>query len=460
MLRRPEFPLFVLVLGVYAYFYQAGGWNQNSRFDLTRSLVDAGTTQIDAYHANTGDESKRGDHYYCDKAPGVSLMAVPAYVAVRGLPHDTAAYVITLFAIGLPSAVAVVALFVLLGALGLRRGIQLGLTLAYAFGTLAFPYATLLYGHQVIAALLLVAFAILACARARERTPGWGALFAVGFLLGWSIVVEYPAALACIVIFAYGVVAVRPRRRLLWIVAGGVIPGLVLAAYHTVAFGGPTVLPYSFSTQPHRHLGFFMGLGAPDLTVLGRLFVSSYRGLFFSAPCLLLASPGAAWLIAARRTRAEGVVCAAIFVLCLWLDASLVDWDGGWAMGPRYLVPAIPFLAILAAGLPARRAVLVVAGVLVAVSIFLMLVGTVVKPEVPSAVKRPFQDYLLPSFFRGEVAINFQSIDMKNPAGASRFAWNLGEKARLHGLYSLLPLVVFVAGVGWWLVRTARRAEA
>jgi hypothetical protein len=32
-MRRPELALFALVLGAYAYFYQAGGWNQNSRFD-------------------------------------------------------------------------------------------------------------------------------------------------------------------------------------------------------------------------------------------------------------------------------------------------------------------------------------------------------------------------------------------------------------------------------------------
>ena len=30
MLSRPEAALFVLVFSAYAYFYQAGGWNQNS----------------------------------------------------------------------------------------------------------------------------------------------------------------------------------------------------------------------------------------------------------------------------------------------------------------------------------------------------------------------------------------------------------------------------------------------
>ena len=46
--------LFALVLGAYAYFYQGGGWNQNSRFDLTRPIVEQHTSQIDAYVKNAG----------------------------------------------------------------------------------------------------------------------------------------------------------------------------------------------------------------------------------------------------------------------------------------------------------------------------------------------------------------------------------------------------------------------
>src|SRR5262245_56197948 len=44
-LCRPEVALFMLVLGAYGYFYQAGGWNQNSRFDLTRALVEQRTSR-------------------------------------------------------------------------------------------------------------------------------------------------------------------------------------------------------------------------------------------------------------------------------------------------------------------------------------------------------------------------------------------------------------------------------
>src|SRR5919202_2159871 len=79
----------VLLLGSYAYFYQGGGWNQNSRFDLTRALVERGTVQIDAYADNTGDKAIFDGHTYSDKAPGQALTAVPPLAigrsAVRAL---------------------------------------------------------------------------------------------------------------------------------------------------------------------------------------------------------------------------------------------------------------------------------------------------------------------------------------------------------------------------------------
>src|ERR671933_1832665 len=75
----------VLLLGSYAYFYQGGGWNQNSRLDLSRALVERGTLQIDAYADNTGDKAVFDGHAYSDKAPGQALAAVPPVALGVGL---------------------------------------------------------------------------------------------------------------------------------------------------------------------------------------------------------------------------------------------------------------------------------------------------------------------------------------------------------------------------------------
>lgn len=465
----------MLVLAGYAYFYQAGGWNQNSRFDLTRALVERGTPRIDKYHKNTGDKARRDKHYYCDKAPGVSVLGVPAYALARAvLPGGgerptpvflaDAAFAVTVWAIGIPSAISVVALCMLLAALGIGLRARLAVSAAYGLATLAFPYSTLLYGHQLSAAMTLGAFALLVRARPAPRPA---ILLAAGALVGGAVAVEYPSALAGLAIAIYAASLVRPWRRLGWLALGAAVPGAALAIYHAVAFGGPFTLPYEFSTQPHRSMGFFMGLGVPDMEALASILVTPYRGLFFSAPWLLLAVPGGVRLWRARR--AEAAVSIAIALLFVWLNASLVDWEGGWAMGPRYLVPAIPFLAVLAAGLAlplaAARPRLVRAGWSVAAaailySAFLMLVGTAVKPEVPIGEKRPFGNYLLPRFRAGKLSANTQSIDSVNaPARSPVMAWNLGHRIGLAGRATLVPLGAAWAACAVWLVLAVRLRE-
>lgn len=507
LVTRPAVALFVLLLGTYAYFYQAGGWNQNVRFDLVRSMVEQRSSTIDSYYRNTGDLScrgpkgrctrpnpKRGKHAYCDKAPGVSWLAVPAYAVVHGIAGgdrpsprylSTSVHISTVWAISVPSALAAVALFWLLALLGLSMRARIATTLAYGLATLAFPYATLLYGHQLMGALLLMAFALLV--RMRRESDAQARplrLFVAGLLLGLAVVVEYPAALAVIVMCIYAAWFVRPWSRLVWLIVGGGVAAIALAAYHWSVFGGPLTLPYEFSTQPHRGQGYFMGIGAPDREALENILFTSYRGLFYSAPWLLLAVPGAVGLWRWARWRAEVMVCAAIVFLYIWLNASLVDWHGGWTMGARYLVPIIPFLVLLATGcflapvdelarrLAAfrikigRRALTALAwlgfAALTLYSAFLMLVGTAVKPEVPVYIKRPFQKYLLERFYGGDLAVNTQSIDSAGaPKGGEPFAYNLGQVLGLDGLASLLPLALFMAAAGlwlWWTTRAGARA--
>src|SRR5262249_32855262 len=151
---------------VYSYFYQAGGWNQNSRFDLVRAVVEHGTLTIDRYEANTGDDSIRAGHYYSDKAPGAAVLCLPTYRLIYTLagrpdpvPPDVlawAAWMSIVIAVGVPSALAATFLFRLCVRLGLTAAAAIAVALLWALGTMALPYATLLYGNQLSASLLIV----------------------------------------------------------------------------------------------------------------------------------------------------------------------------------------------------------------------------------------------------------------------------------------------------------------
>ena len=456
--RRVSVPLFALVFGTYAYFYQAGGWNQNSRFDLTRAVVEQGTLSIDAFQENTGDKALRDGHWYTDKAPGLSLLAVPAYAlvhAVRAGAVVAGSYLGTVCAVALPSALAALQLFALGRLIGLSAAWAAALTLAYALGTLALPYSTIFYGHQLSAALGLSAFALVW----RRRAP-----MLAGLLLGLAVAVDYTSVVLVIAVMGYAVVKLRARG-VLWLIAGGVPIALALGAYHAAAFGHPLALPYEFVLQEHRRMGWFMGIAAPDPRVMGALLVGPYRGLFFGSPWLVAGIPGLA-VLARRGFRAEAITCGGIAFAYLLLNAGLVDWHGGWAMGPRYLVPAIPFLAVGAMGLvlawpagtPARRMLAGVGGAAVAVSFALMLMGTAVRPDVPLTIARPFTQFVIPSFWHGRVARSNHAIDGEGVSGV-RAAWNLGHLVGLDRLPTLLPLAAWMALTGWWLARAVRAED-
>ena len=463
--------LLLAALFTYGYCYQGGGWNQNSRFDLTRALVEQHRTQITKYADNSGDLALRGPTVYCDKAPGVSLLALPwfaAWHAVHGPVRDNAdrrldaaAYLVTVGAVALPAAIFIVVLFELLAVFGLDERVRLALCGSYAWATLAWPFATMLYGHQVTAALGASGFLLLVklryrsadhhVGRADQPARSAGTLLTVGALLSCAVVCDYTAGLLIPVLAIYAATFVRPWPRLAWVVVGAVLPAVALGYYHYCAFGSPLTLPYEFSNQPPRSQGWFMGIGVPKPYAFWHLTVLPYRGLFFSAPWLLAALP-AAVLARRLRFRAERIVAFTIFALFMWMNTSLVDWRAGWTFGPRYLVPAIPFLVIAIAASWAGiertwqtltpRARRVVVGITVAAlawSFIHILIATAVNPQVGMDIRAPWSDYYWPHAWAGHFASSTQSITADR-AGSAPVAWNLGQRLGLHGWLSLAPL--------------------
>jgi hypothetical protein len=474
--RRPETALFVLAFGVYAYFFQAGGWNQNSRFALVRAVVEEHSLAIDDYAAYTRDLAFFGGRIYSEKAPGLSMLAVPVWAALHPLAHGErprgrlihlAAYLTTVLTVSLPSAVAVALLFRIAVRLGTPPPASAAVAAAYAFATLALPYATLFYAHQTVAAFLLGAFTLVFERRSEGATAG--RLVMVGFLLGYAIASEYPTALLAAVIGLYAAALVRPWPRLGWIVLGAAVPLAGLAAYHTLAFGGPFTVPYSVSADPNRQGGLFVGITPPDPRLLSKILFSSERGLMHHTPWLALALPGLVGLFRRRATRLEGWTCLAAIAVGLIFNSALTrtpdDWRGGAGVGTRVLVPWLPFFAIAVAGvaLPewgrwsrariTRIAAAVVFTALVVPSASRMVLATAIWPEV-NRVDDPFQDYYLPLWHADKVAVN--TVPFHSGNNDPKQAWNLGEIMGLEGRASLLPLAAFgLAGAAWvaWTVR-------
>jgi hypothetical protein len=368
------------------------------------------------------------------------------------------------------------------------------LAAGYSLGTMAFPYATMLVNHQLAAALAWIAFAMTEMALMDGKSPRaaispWRWL-GVGHLLGWAAISDY-ATLAITAIL--GVRVGWAQRRLapgLWFAVGFAPPIAAFLAYNQFAFGGPLRLGY----QREEHAvwqdlaGQAIGFSLPQLTVVGQLLAGRYRGLLWGTPflvCLLPLAVFALWRARRRQWPWRAWACSAVLISLAFLgyNAGFIYWHGGYAAGPRFLIPALPFMVSLLATLPAAWRSL--AAWLVGIAIVQMLATTAVNPQVPGGhhpwlhphpyvspalqhYQDPWFDYTWPRLLAGKLGCNTQGLadivprEPHDPLG-ERAAFNWGERWGLRGHAALLPLLVWwwVVGCGCWaMVSRARRCSA
>lgn len=463
-------PLAVLAFCTYAYFIGPPAWNQNSRLALTRALVEQRTTIIDDYHISTGDKSLRDGHFYSDKAPGASLLALPGYALFYGVarlaggdlpevrvvplydsdqpaddtarkpgdrlfynqPYRTALYLSRLLSTSLLAVAGVVALY-LLARRQLARDHAALLTATYALATPALVYSAALYGHQPCADLLLLGLA-LPLLTEETAHPRLAAL-ATGLCLGLAVVCEYPAAVP-VVVLAILALARRGPRFAAWLVVGGLPCAAVLAVYHLAAFGHPlkTGYDYVYLAEFAEGMRIRYGIHAPDPTVLLELLFGRFRGLFYLAPVLILAAWGTVTQALARPADrawpARPVAWASLAVIAFYLalNSGYYMWDGGAAVGPRHCVPMLPFLALGLA--PALRRVPRAVVVLALVSAAQMLAAAAAAPEAPQ-YGDPLWGHAWPHLIHSQPGYG----------GAT----NLGLLLGLPGVLSVVPLLTL-----WW----------
>jgi hypothetical protein len=474
--RRRAMVIGFLLLIPYAYFYQAGGWNQNTRFALVRAILEEGTLRIDTYKDMTGDRALWEGHYYSDKAPGASFLALPAVALARGAARIAGVDPASMNGIVWTSYVATVAtsaLFTILAALAIfwtalqwRASLD-GATfaaLAYGLATPAWAYATVFVGHAVTAGCLTLAFAgtlALLHADRRRTLLAW----LIGLSCGLAVLSEFPAAVPVIFLVALAaVMAFRTDRAhapaiVAHIVAAGAVMAAVLMAYHAAAFGSPFQLGYGSEDNANglaMQQGLF-GIEGPSWHVVYEVLFGAYRGLLPLAPLMAFAPVGLLWLGLERDRRWPVVTAAAIAGFYFLLNVSYHYWEGGWFVGPRHLLPGLGFVAIGLAPLWDRRQravrALLLVGLLWGTGMSLLVVSTT--PQPPSNVMAPVRELFWPAFRDGDLSINHQRfVDYganpdrlrNNPDHA---AWNVGQLIGLHGLASLIPLL---AAMGLLLV--------
>ncbi len=500
--------LFLILMVCYGYFMPRwADWGANSRANLVYAVGDQGVLHIDAYHTNTGDkacfpgpytpnpnavnEGTCVGHYYSDKSLGPSLLALPFYMVFKGIaalpPVDqiiqsgagmgamgdtlnpdgqganpTAVYqflaltFITFFASAVPAALLGVVVFLIACRFAKREWYAFILALGYGLGTMAFPYSNALYQHQLAAFGAFVGFYYLWRVLKEGASLNW--LWLVGVLFGFATITEYPIVPALVIIFIWAVIQMPNRIALYRVILGAIPLGLIFMAYNYAAFGSVLPVGYQYSTNwQGEHQTGFLSLTLPSLESFVRLYgltLSPIRGIFLMSPFLLLAIPG--FVMMWRQQKAiRGVVTVLFLAVAFFLfyNSSSVMWWGGFTVGPRYLVPMLPFMVlpiIFALNVLLERVWgRALTAVLLVVSIVSVGAMTIAGQQWPPVEVWPTSfdlmnqtstlfDHSLPLLAQGDVARNY------------------GLVIGLRGLLSLLPLAIMlgIIGIGVpWLMR-------
>lgn len=388
------------------------GEQQASRYSLTASLWDYGTVEIDRFEDFIGrDRAIREGVIYSDKAPGQPFLAVPFYGIYRvaggdsmietrtdPLAPDAGLWWMTLWSAFLPGCVLAVLMY--RWAEEVEPRTALGSVLAMSLGTLLLVYSGLLFGHVLAAVLAFGMFLIV-----REPDRSALALATAGSLGGAAVITEFPAAL---VVIAVGVIAVFIHRRRVWALLAGALPFAVFGAWYNFRVtGSPIVTAFQWSAfsgprSQHEPLKDVFA-GASWDRLLDVLF--SERGLLIGSPVLLLALAGI-WLLFRRGRRVDASAALGAIVLMVAVQVAWANSYAGGA-GPRYVVPALPFMAapVAVAWERWRRAGLVLGGI----GVLTMMAAFFTEPQLGSDFSAGLGDWLATAL-AGDFAPNWLVI--------------------------------------------------
>ncbi len=240
------------------------------------------------------------------------------------------------------AALAASLAFLIFARLGISLRVSVMAASMLALATPLLAYSAVLYSEPLTCVLLLGAAAALFTAP-RDRLISWQEATLGGILLGTMIwvrpthVIAAPVFLAAIVI-RDGEKGWRAARILAAVVA---VFGLAYLWRNHYLFGDPFDFGYPSVSDGGKNMNSF---DTPLLTGLYGFLFSPGKSVFLFAPPIVLAIAGIRKL--ARLDKGLAVVAGALPIVYLFFYATFTQWEGGFCVGPRYLVPVIAVLCL------------------------------------------------------------------------------------------------------------------
>lgn len=412
--------LLLISLGVTApYFSRLMNANERPRVLQAIAWVDAAELAVDGPAARgirPGIDVSRSPvdgRLYPNKPPGATVPAVVGYAALRlvaavgGPEPSLRSTTIAARVLGglLPTMVLLLWLARRLRARGAGPAGDAAV-LIVALATPLTSYARLLFGHSLAACLVLLG-AMLVVDGLREPEGDARRALLGGVLAASAITVEYAAAFAGLPLAVLVIAKWRggtPWRVVAAAVVGACLPVLALAAYHAAVFGSPWATGYHHVVDAdfaQTHAQGLLGLGLPTGTSLFEHGLSPWGGLLVWAPLVAVGLGAGLWQWSSLdlEARLATAMLAMFTLIVLGLQQT-----GGWRVGPRYLVLAMPLAAYgLVPALRWAQERSVVAMILLGVAIASTVLNALAANLFPHLIPHgnPLADVLLPLVAEG-----------------------------------------------------------
>lgn len=323
--------------------------NDRSRLALTRAIVEHHAFWIDPYVGqpspnNAGDLALYGGHFYSDKAVGLSFAAVPVLACLRLFAPRASIFtmllVARLFTVTTP---ALIALWVILKRC--RTSFAVLAVVGLYLGSVFFPQALTFNGHVPMTLAICGAAALVGRAEFRDADSAMA-----GLLSGVAILLDFTAGIAAAALLVVVAIRTASIRRCFIVALCCAAIGSVQLLVNAHCFSGPFDFAYHHMFDPadqsNRSSGFF-GIGTPRLDAVVGLTFGGMRGMFVHSPFLLLAIPAVFMTFAKGNRDPIRIWAVAMCAAYFYLNAALVDWEGGWSLGPRYLTLIYALLTYL-----------------------------------------------------------------------------------------------------------------
>jgi len=346
MSRKPLALFFVFMTSIYLMTASGHLFSRDevAMFFMARSLVQEGHFGV-PQNINTGGGKLALDGtYYSPYGLGQPLVSVPFFLLGQWLTERTSfRYLAAFFVSFTNSIVTALTLSLILGyflSLGYGRLASVLTTVVAGLTTIIWPYSRFFFSEPVVMLCQIAAFLSLQQWSLRHCGPGNRYVLQAGFFWGFAILTRPITLLFTPFLFLFLFLECKQKQKplslfpFMWMATLiSIFCGLV-AYYNWYRFGDPFDLGYGVLPS-----GSAQKFDFPVLKGLAVLLFSPGKSIFLFSPVLLISLWG--WPSFFRRFKTHSIFILGLTGSYILLYANWCQIEGGYAWGPRFLVPIV-----------------------------------------------------------------------------------------------------------------------